>query len=102
MEVTMNHNIANLIYGGRLIIGLTFFALGYYVIITNILGVLTAWIYNRNYSSVPFFGGIFLAIGMLLIPDPLLNCLFWVAFLVDYTFPMFVWFIFYFYCIDLP
>ena len=89
----MDHNLANLIYIGRLITGLTFFALGYLVIFGNILGGLTAWICKRNYSSVPFFGGIFLAIGMLLIPHRLLNYLFWIAFFVDYTWSMFIWFI---------
>ena len=85
----MDFDFSNMMYERKIVYGFILFALGELIIFSNLLGWITTWLYKKNYSSLPWFGGIFLAIGMYLIPHPLLNRLFLIAFLVDYTWPMF-------------
>jgi len=81
----------------RLFISVPCIFFGCWIILANLVIFINNIIPGRKWSSaVPFFGGIFLALGILLIPFSLtIKYFWWVAFLLDYTLPMFVYFLFF-------
>ena len=81
----------------RLFTAVFFIAVGSFVLFANFIIFVNNIIPGRKWSSaVPFFGGIFLAFGILVIPFSLIIKYFWwVAFLLDYTLPQFIYFLFF-------
>jgi len=79
----------------RLFISVPLIAFGSFLIFMNYLILINNLIPGRKWSSAgPFLSGIFLAVGILLIPFPsIFKYFWWVAFLLDYTWPMFIHFI---------
>ena len=61
----------------------------------NVIGciVLNFWIRKKHVSPFMLIGGILLAIGLFLIPVAILNKLFWIVFLLDYTWPMLIYYL---------
>ena len=79
----------------RLFISVPCVAFGSFFIFMNYLVLINNLIPGRKWSSAgPFLGGIFLATGILLFPFSSITTYFWwVAFLLDYTWPMFIYFL---------
>jgi hypothetical protein len=75
--------------------GIIFLSLGGLIVLINIMSIIYSYILKRFVSPYGFLGGIFLTIGLFLIPVPSLNAVCWIGFIVDHTWGMFIYFLFF-------
>lgn len=58
--------------------------LGLWITISNWRGVFRYYKYKKSTTSIPLFGGLFIAIAFVFIPNNPVSYVWWLAFLIDY------------------